>query len=40
MVVKYFAELEQHPTENCNTTVYLTCENGHTKPYFCKIKTK
>ena len=37
---KYLSELEQHPTENCNTTIYLTCENNHLDKYYCKIDTK
>lgn len=36
---KYLSELEQHPNENCNTTIYLTCENNHIDKYFCKIET-
>jgi hypothetical protein len=34
---KCITELEQHPNENCNTTIYLTCENNHMGKYFCNI---
>lgn len=37
-VKKYFSELKQKPSEICNTTIYLTCENNHTEKYFCNIE--
>jgi hypothetical protein len=36
---KYLSKLEQKTTEDCNTSIYLTCENSHLDKYFCKIKT-
>lgn len=39
-VEKYFSELNQKPSETCNTTIYLTCENNHMKKYFCKIENR
>lgn len=37
---KYFSELRQTPTEDCNIGIYLTCENNHVKKYFCKTEEK
>lgn len=37
---KHMALLQQHPTEDCNTSIYLTCENNHINKYFCKIQNK
>jgi hypothetical protein len=36
---KYLSRLEQKPSEDCNTSIYLTCENNHLDKYFCKIET-
>jgi len=35
---KYLSELEQNPSGDCNTSIYLTCENNHLDKYFCKIE--
>lgn len=35
---KYFSELNDKPSETCNTGIYLTCDNRHTEKYYCKIK--
>jgi hypothetical protein len=35
---KIFSELKTSPTEICNTSIYLTCENDHVEKYFCKIE--
>jgi len=34
---KRFAELRLTPTEDCHSTVYITCDYGHTHRYYCKI---
>lgn len=35
---KYLSKLEQKQTDNCNTSIYLSCVNGHLDRYFCEIK--
>jgi len=37
---RYMLELNQFPTESCNTSIYLTCEKGHQNKYYCKILNK
>jgi len=34
---KYFSHLQQEGDDEVNISIYLTCDNGHTKKYFCKI---
>ena len=34
---KYFSQLKHKPTKTCNTSIYLTCENGHMLKYYCEI---
>lgn len=35
---KYLSKLEQQPTEDCHTSIYLECDNNHLDKYFCKIE--
>lgn len=35
---KHLSKLQQQSTIDCNTTIYLTCDNEHIEKYFCVIK--
>jgi len=39
-VVKYFSELDENPSTDVNTGIYLTCEHAHVGKYYCKIEEK
>ena len=37
---KSLSDLRQSPTDDCNISIYLECENNHINKYYCKIKIK
>lgn len=39
-VIRYFSELEENPSDDVNTGVYLTCDYAHTGKYYCKVEEK
>ena len=36
---KVITSLQQLPSDDVNTSIYLTCVNGHIGNYFCKLES-
>ena len=37
---KEIINVEHDSTENCNKSIYLTCDDSHINKYYCQIKEK
>ncbi len=37
---KMITGLDDHQTNDCAISIYLTCKNDHTGKYFCKLEKK
>ena len=39
-VAREVTEVEWEPTRSCHISIYLTCADGHTNGYYCRIEDK